>query len=154
MSYPCEIVEQPTQPTLSIRRRASVQELPQLLGVAFGAIAGYLGELGLSPAGEPFVAYYNLDMQDLDIEIGFPVSQPLPGRGEIHAARMAGGKVATCLYIGPYGDCGPAYEELTQFVKDQGYEATGVAIEYFLNDPSQPPYEEPQTRIVFPLKTA
>jgi effector-binding domain-containing protein len=152
MSYHLEIIEQPAQPTLTIRTRTSVQELPQVLGKGYEAIAQYLGELGMSPVGHPFVIYYNLDMQDLDIQLGFPVPQPVPGRGEIHAARMEAGKVATCLYIGPYSDCGPAYEELGKFVKDQGYEATGVAIEYYLNDPSQPPFEEPQTRIVLPLK--
>jgi effector-binding domain-containing protein len=114
----------------------------------------YLGELGIGPAGMPFVAYYNMDMSNMDIEIGFPVPRPLPGKGKVHASRMEAGKVATCLYVGPYADCGPAYEELAQFVKDQGCEATGVAIEYYLNDPSQPPYEEPQTRIAFPLKAA
>jgi effector-binding domain-containing protein len=153
MTYTCEILEQPTQPTLSIRTRSAVQGLPQVLGNGYGAIMGYLGELGMGPAGEPFVIYYNMDMQDLDIELGFPVPQPLPGKGEIHAARMEAGKIATCLYVGPYADCGPAYEALAQFVKDQGYEASGVAIEYYLNDPSQPPYEEPKTRIVFPLKS-
>ena len=154
MSYACEIIEQPAQPTLSIRTRTAVQELPQVLGAGYGAIMQYLGELGLSPTGHPFVIYYNMDMQDLDIELGFPVSQPLAGKGEIHAARMEGGEAATCLHIGPYDDCGPAYEALAQFVKDQGYEATCVAIEYYLNDPRQPPYEEPQTRIVLPLKSA
>ena len=154
MSYNCEIVEQPAQPTLSIRAKSAVQDLPQLLGKGYGAIMGYLGELGVDPSGEPFVIYYNMDMQNLDIELGFPVIQPLPGKGEIHAARMEAGKVATCLYVGPYADCGPAYEALAQFVKDQGYEASGVAIEYYLNDPSQPPYEEPQTRIALPLKSA
>jgi len=152
MAYDFEIVEQPAQPTLTIRTRTSVQEMPQVLGKGYEAIAQYLGELGIDPVGHPFVIYYNLDMQDLDIELGFPTPQPLPGKGEIHASRMKAGKVATGLYIGPYGDCGPAYEELAQFVKDQGYEATGVAIEYYLNDPSQPPFEEPQTRIAFPLK--
>jgi len=150
----CEIIEQPAQPTLSIRTRAAVQELPQVLGNGYGAIMQYLGELGADPSGHPFVIYYNLDMQNLDVELGFPVSQPLPGKGEIHAARMEAGKVATCLYIGPYSDCGPAYEELAQFVKDKGFEGTGVAIEYYLNDPSQPPYEEAQTRIALPLKPA
>lgn len=152
MSLNCEIVEQQVQPTLTIRTRTPVQEMPQVLGNGYGAIAQYLGELGMDPVGHPFVIYYNLDMQDLDIELGFPVPQPLPGKGEIHAARMEAGKIATGLYIGPYGDCGPAYEELAQFVKDQGYEPTGVAIEYYLNDPSQTPYEEPQMRIVYPLK--
>ncbi len=154
MSYQCEIVEQPAQPTLTIRTRTSVQELPQVLGKGYGDIAQYLGELRMNPVGHPFVIYYNLDMQDLDIQLGFPVPQPLPGRGDIHAARMEAGKVATCLYVGPYEDCGPAYEELSQFVKDQGYETSGAAIEYYLNNPSQPPFELAQTRIVYPLKSA
>ncbi len=152
MLYQCEILEQPAQPTLTIRTRTSVQDLPQVIGKSYGAIAQYLGELGISSVGHPFVIYYNLDMQDLDVQLGFPVLQPVPGKGEIHAARIEAGKVATGLYIGPYEDCGPAYDELAQFVKDQGYEATGVAIEYYLNDPSQPPFEEAQTRIVLPLK--
>jgi len=149
----CEIIDQPAQPTLSIRTRVTVQDLPQLLGKGYGAIIQYLEELGVYPAGHPYVIYYNLDMQNLDVELGFPVPQPLPGKGEVHAARMEAGKVATCLYTGPYEDCGPAYDELAQYVKDQGYEGTGEAIEYYLNDPSQPPYEEPQTRIVLRLKS-
>lgn len=152
MLLQCEIIDQPAQPTLTIRTRTPVQAMPQVLGQGYEAIVKYLGELGLSPVGHPFVIYYNLDMQDLDIQLGFPVPQPVPGKGEIHATRMEAGKVATSLYVGPYEDCGPAYDELAQFVKDQGYEATGVAIEYYLNDPSQPPFEEPQTRIVLPLK--
>jgi len=152
MLYQCEILDQPAQPTLTIRTRTPVQAMPQVLGQGYGAIAQYLGELGLSPVGHPFVIYYNLDMQDMDIELGFPVPQPVAGKGEIHAARMEAGKVATGLYVGPYEDCGPAYDELARFVKDQGCEATGVAIEYYLNDPSQPPFEEAQTRIVLPLK--
>ncbi len=39
MSYPCEIKEQPAQPTVSIRTRTSVQALPQVLGQAYGEIA-------------------------------------------------------------------------------------------------------------------
>ncbi len=154
MPYECEISEQAAQPTLTIRTRTPVEELPHVLGKGYGAIMQYLGELGVSPVGHPFVIYYNMDMQDLDVELGFPTSQPIPGKGEVHAARMEAGKIATCLHVGPYADCGPAYDELAQFVKDQGYEATGEAIEYYLNDPTQPPYEEPQTRIVFPLKNS
>jgi hypothetical protein len=39
MSYKCEVKEQPTQLTLSIRTRTSVQDLAQVLGKAYGAIA-------------------------------------------------------------------------------------------------------------------
>jgi effector-binding domain-containing protein len=152
MSYECKVKEQPTQATLAIRTRVSVQDLPQVLGKAYGAIAQYLGELGEQPAGPPFVAYYNMDMQALDVEIGFPVSRQLSGKGDIQACEIPGGKVATCLYTGPYSDIEPAYNALSQWMKENGYEATGVAYEMYLNDPGQTPPQELQTQIVFPLK--
>jgi hypothetical protein len=39
MAYLCEMKEQAPQPTLVIRTCTSVEELPQVLGQAYGAIA-------------------------------------------------------------------------------------------------------------------
>jgi effector-binding domain-containing protein len=148
------IREQPAQPTLSLRTRSSVQDLPQFFGKVYGAVIQYLGELGEQPVGPPFAIYYNMDMQNLDLEAGFPVSKEFPAKGELSAGEIPAGKIATCLYTGPYADCGSAYEALAQWVKDNGYEATGVAYEMYLNDPAEVPHEEAQTLIAFPLKTA
>lgn len=152
MSYKCEVKEQPTQLTLSIRTRTSVQDLAQVLGKAYGAIAQYLGELGEQPVGPPFAAYYNMDMQNLDVEMGFPVSRRLSGKDDMNASEIPGGKVATCLYTGPYSEIEPAYNALSQWIKDNGYEVTGVVYEMYLNDPMQTLPQEPRTQIVFPLK--
>ena len=153
MSYKCEVKEQSTQPTLSIRTRTPVQDILQVLGKAYGAIAQYLGELGEQPAGPPFAAYYNVDMQNLDIEIGFPVFRRLAGKDDIQASEIPSGKVATCLYTGPYSEIEPAYNALSQWVKDNGYETTGVTYEMYLNDPAQTPPQELRTQIAFLLKT-
>ena len=64
------------------------------------------------------MAYYNMDMQDLDIEAGFPVSRGLSGKGDIQTGEIPGGKVATCLYTGPYSDIEPAYNALSQWMKE------------------------------------
>lgn len=93
-----------------------------------------------------------MDMQNLDVEIGFPVSKKLPGKDDIQAGEIPGGKAATCLYVGPYGEIEPAYNALLEWVKDNGYEASGVAYEMYLNDPQQSPPQELQTQVVFPLK--
>lgn len=153
MAYSCEVKEQPAQATLSIRTRAAVQDLPRVFGQGYEAIYRYLTELGEQPTGAPFAAYYNMDMENLDIELGFPVTRELPGRVEIKAGQIPGGRVATCLYTGPYSDMAPAYEELSQWLKDNGYEASGVVYEQYLNGPETPPAEL-QTQIVFPLKSA
>ena len=152
MSYNCSIEERPDQAVLSIRTRCAVNELPDVLGRSYGTIAHYLGELGEEPNGAPFAGYYNMDMQDLDIEIGFPVSRQLEGKGEVQPGLILGGKWATCIHIGPYKDIEPAYNALTEFVKQNNYEPTGTAYEFYLNDPGETPEVELQTQIVFPLK--
>lgn len=153
MSHQCEILEQAERPTLSIRTTASVQGLPQALGQAYGAIAQYLGESGEFPAGPPFVAYYNMDMENLDVEIGFPVSRKVPGRGNIQDREIPTGKYASCLYTGPYNEIGAAYQALSEFVARSGYEATGVSYEMYLNDPKETSPQELRTQVLFPLRT-
>lgn len=152
MSYQCELREQPTQPTLTIRTRTAVQNLPQLIGQSYGAIAAHLGQMGQCPAGAPFAAYHNMDMQDLDVELGFPVPKELPGKDQIKAGHLPGGKYAVVLHTGPYDQVGPAYEALAKFVAEKGYQATGVAYEVYLNDPGQTKPEDLQTQVMFPLK--
>ena len=154
MSYEFEVKEQAAQPTLSIRTRTPQPDLPQVLGRVFGTIAQYLGGLGEHPAGPPYSAYYNMDMADLDVEIGFPVSRELPGSGEIQAGQIPGGKLATCLYTGPYSEMEPAYNALMQWMAEHGHEPTGVAYKMYVSDPGEVPPEELQTLIVFPLKAA
>ena len=152
MAFQNEIKTQDPQPTLSIRSRTSIQGLPRLLGESYGKIAGYMAELGEEPAGAPFAAYHNMDMHDLDVEIGFPVAQPIQGKGEIQAGQVPGGKLGYALHTGRYADIAPVYNALTQFVKELGYEPTGVSYEFYLNDPEETPQEQLLTQIVFPLK--
>ena len=80
MSYECQIEERTTQPIVSIRTRTSVDKLPEVMGTSYGRIMAYLGSQGVYPSDAPFVAYYNMDMQDMDVEIGFPIPTPLPVR--------------------------------------------------------------------------
>lgn len=152
MSYQCEVEEQQAQPALVIRTRAAAENLEHVLGEAYGTIMQYMGELGEQPVGPPFSAYYNEDIEDLDVEIGFPVSRQLPGRGDVQAGEMPGGKVATCLHTGPYSEIGPAYEAISRWMEKNGYEPAGPAYEIYLNDPEEVPLEELQTLIMFPLQ--
>jgi effector-binding domain-containing protein len=124
-----------------------------LLGRVYGQVFHYLEQLKEEPAGPPYVAYYNMDMQNLDIEIGIPVSRDLPSQGGIRSANIPGGDMASCLYTGPYNEMGSAYNALTEWVEKNGHQVTGVAYELYLNDPGQIPEQELQTQILFPLKT-
>jgi effector-binding domain-containing protein len=91
-------------------------------------------------------------MESMDIEIGFPVKSTLHGQDEIQSGEIPAGKVAQCLYTGPYNKIEPAYNALTAYVEEQGYKATGVAYEFYLNDPGEVEPEQLLTQIVFRLK--
>lgn len=85
------------------------------------------------------------------MEAGFPVSKPLPGKEDIKPGEILAGKHIACLHTGPYTESGPAYEALARWAGENGYTPTGVAFEFYLNDPAQTPESELRTKIVFPL---
>jgi len=151
MDYKCEIYHQESQPTFSIRTRTAVSQLPQILGESYGKIIQYLVSLGEQPGGAPYVAYFNMDMQDLDIEIGFPTGSKLPGEGIIQSGEMPSGKYSSCLHTGPYSELAPAYQALNEFLSTQNLRPSGIAYEFYLNDPNEVTQEELKTLIVFPL---
>lgn len=152
MSFECEFVDRVEQPTLAIRTHSPVEGLPQLIGASYGRIMQYLESLGEKFAGEPFVVYHNLDMQNLDVELGFPVLKDLPGSGDIQPGKVMAGKYGVCHYTGAYENMAPAYDALNNLIKENGFEPTGIAYEYYLNGPQDAAPEELKTRIEFPLK--
>ncbi|MGI6711753.1 MAG: GyrI-like domain-containing protein [Bacillota bacterium] len=147
-----ELIQQKVQPVLSIRTRTKVEELPNLIGRSYHSIMDYLKEMGEEPAGAPFTAYYNQDMQDLDVEMGFPVAKTLLGKGEIKAGNIPEGKAASAMYKGSYKKMEQPYMEMAKWISENGYEPTGVAYEYYYNSPDEVPESELLTRIVMPLK--
>lgn len=153
-TYNCRVKDHKPTPTLYVRVTTPVSKMSEHLGRAYGAIMDLLMQQGEQPAGAPFTLYHNMDMDALDIEIGMPVSRPLTGQGEVKAGELPGGKWATCLHVGPYMEVGPAYDALTEWVKTEGYVPTGIAIEFYLNDPGETPESELQTEVVFPLKAS
>lgn len=93
-----------------------------------------------------------MDMENLDVELGFPVSRAFEGRGEIKAGQIAEGKQVSCMHKGPYEASAAAYDAMTGWVEEKGHIPTGVAYEFYFNSPMEVPESELLTKIVFPLK--
>ena len=56
------------------------------------------------------------------------------------------------MYKGPYNKMEPVYQAMTEWMVSQKYIPTGVAYEFYYNDPSQVPESELLTKIVFPVQ--
>lgn len=152
MNYEIKMTEESEQPVLSVRTRTAVANLPQELGKAYGAVMSYLAEIGEQASGMPFAAYYNMDMENLDVEMGFPISKPMAGKGDVKQSSIPAGKQASCMHKGPYDKMAPAYEAMTKWIADNGYTPTGVCYEFYFNSPMEVPESELLTKIVFLLK--
>ncbi len=152
MIFKIELSIQQAQPALFIRTRTSAENLPKVIGESFGKVIKYLNEIGEQPADAPYTAYYNLDMQDLDIEIGFPVANLLPEKDEIKSGEIPKGKYLSCMYKGAYSQMDQPYNEMIQWIEDEGHEQKGVYYEYYFNSPHDVPESELLTKIVMALK--
>ena len=152
MDFKCDIESRSAQPVIALRRTTSANDLSAVFGESYGLLGAYLAEVGEAPAGPPYACYFNMDMENLDVEIGFPVGSVLPGKGEVYSRELPQGEYASCLFIGTYREIESAYDALGQWVEEQGRKASGEAYEYYLNDPGDTAPEDLQTLIVFPLE--
>lgn len=146
-----EILKKAEQPTLYIRTKTKVENLPSLIGESFGKMAAYLDETGELLSDVPYVAYHNMDMQNLDVEIGMPVAEPLQGKEDIRSGFIPAGKVIFCMYRGAYGEMGEVYGEMAEWIGDNNYVPVGTTYEYYYNG-QEYPESELLTMIVMSVK--
>ncbi len=155
MSYLLQIVETEEQPVLSVKTTTSVSNMPNVVGKIYGLIVNYIVEKGEEPIGPSFIAYYNVDNMDVEnllVEIGFPIAKKIEGKDDIVLRYIPAGKKATGFHKGSYGEIGPVYEQLKKFTNEKGYEPTGVFYEYYYNSPEEIPESELLTKVEFLLK--
>jgi effector-binding domain-containing protein len=147
-----EITTRQEQPTASIRVRTPQAKLKEELGKAFGEVAMLLGKQGSGPAGYPFSMYYNMDMNDLDVEIGFPVAGPVRAEGRMKPSVLPGGRTAMATHKGPYEKFESTYGALAAFMQKSKVQPVGMCYEIYLNDPATAKPDDLLTEIYFPLK--
>ena len=152
MSYIIQIVETEKQPVLSVRTTTSLGNMQETVGKAYRAIVDHIIQNGEEPVGPAFIAYYNMDMENLDVEIGFPVTKEMEGKGDITLKFIPAGKKATGFHKGSYGEIAPVYDKVTKYINEKGYEPTGVVYEYYYNSPEAIPESELLTKVEFLLK--
>ena len=122
------------------------------MGRVYGEIAEYMQEQSIPFAGAPYALYRNMDMDALDIEIGFPVPAPAVGTDTIKPAKIPGGKAVVAMHTGPYSELSRTYTQLMGYLEHEQLKPTGLSYEFYLNDPNVTPPENLQTEIVFPLQ--
>lgn len=151
------LFEQPELITVAIREKATMEELPEVVGRSYARLYEYLTRNGAEVTFPPYVAYLNIDQNKTkevwDMEIGFPVSKQLAGEGDIYAGKVPASKAVTALHKGSYSTLDDTYSPVYRFIAENGYELlTNTHYDFYMNDPDTVAEEELLTKVVIPVK--
>ena len=123
------------QPVISLRDRLDQGQLQAFFGRAFGDLYAHLGRHGVPPRGEPFVIYHAFGPDGIDAEACVPVPTAVPVTEPVTYQELPAVTVVDTLHVGPYEELGHAYEALSAWIDDHGFEAAGPVRERYLNEP-------------------
>ena len=152
MAYEIEIKEAQPQPVVSIRVTTSMAEISSVMGQLYGEVFGYLGSIGVAPAGAPFARYHSVTQDAVDMDVGVAVTQSVEGKGRIAACELAGGRLAVTWHVGPYDTIAGAYEALQAWMAEQGVQPAGPSWEVYWTDPQQvPDPSQWRTEVIWPI---
>jgi len=109
------------------------------IGPLYEEIFSHLGSNGGRPAGPTiFICHdHEYKEQDVDVEVGVPIAQVIPGSGRVNVYELAGIEQAACtIYKGSYEGIGEAYKAIMAWVESNGYQITGPDRELYLTSPA------------------
>jgi effector-binding domain-containing protein len=143
-----QVIQRAPQPYVAIPFTVTMATFPQAADAGFPQLLGWLGDRGVTPAGPPFIRYRVIDMAaDLDIEIGAPVTEAVPGDGPVQAGVLPGGRYVTLVRTGPYDGLVAANAALQDWARDQGIALESSEgsrrfrgrVEFYRTDPAAEP---------------
>lgn len=140
------------QPTLSIRAEVAWSDAPAFFDRAYGALLRHVGARGGVLDGPPLSCSYRRTADSMDVEAALPLLLPVEGGGEIVSGEIPPVEVAATFHVGSYAGLSESYRALEDFVERSGRRATGVAYDFYVDDPGRVPVDRLRTQIALVLE--
>lgn len=144
-------------PVAVARGIMAMSDFPTFFASAFGAVAAVVAGQGLEIVGEPF-AFFPSAPDDsaasdvVEVAAGFPVSGSTESAGEVVSWVLPGGRAVTTVHVGPYDGMDKIYDQMREWMAEQGLTPGDHLWEVYLSDPSDEPDPSTwRTQIVWPV---
>ena len=144
------LLKQPEQSALAVEVQTDMNGMSEAIGKNFVKIDSLFKEQGEVTTDIPYVEYPNFESlteQNIRMIIGLKSTRELQGEGDIRSITIPEKKIVSCLHRGTYKELAALYNEMMEWIKNNGYKPSGTSIEYYYSNPNVPE-EEQVTRIV------
>ncbi|WP_298460759.1 GyrI-like domain-containing protein [uncultured Cellulomonas sp.] len=155
------LIERLEQPTVGVRQVVRSDGLPDVFARAVPAVAQILPRLGAVPAGAPYARYRGPLSEAVDVEVGFPVVEPVPDDavgsvtvpgGELRADHLPAVRAVEAVHAGSYEELATTYARMEDWVAEHQLALLDQSWEIYEAGPeSDPDPATWRTRIVLPV---
>lgn len=140
-------------PAVRVASVAEVGPFNEAIPRGFNRLFTWLGAHNLQPLGNSFGIFYDdpakVPAEKLRSELCVPVSSDAQGSGEVTVKEIPGFDAASIVYQGD-ANITPAYNEVYDWLRAQGYRDVGPAYEVYLSKPG----EELRAEVFVPIVKA
>ena len=147
------LIDVAERPTVGVRRQVPVAGLAEFFAAVFDEVAAEVERAGARIAGAPFARYRGVPSDVVDVEAGFPLTEPWPGGGSLVTGTLPAARAVEAVHRGSYETIRETYVALEQWVGEHGHHLREDCWELYESGPSSDPDPETwRTRIVWPLE--
>lgn len=147
------VIESVEQPTLGFRQVVRMDDLPALFGRVIPRAAAMLERVHARPAGPPYARYRGRMGDGVDVEVGFPVVEPVrdpAGPGGLPGTEDADGGVAVAdalpearvvetVHVGSYETLPDTYARLESWMTEHDLRSVDQSWELYEAGPESDP---------------
>ena len=137
MNYLVRIEQVESRETAVVRRRASLEELTQVVPRACGEVWEFLRSFAHTRTGRNLALYLD---DEFHLEVGVEVFEPINSNEQVVSSSTPAGTVATALHTGPYHRLPEAHRAIRLWCEEQGIPLAGPNWELYgpwKNDPTE-----------------
>jgi len=152
-SYIEELVELEEFAYASVRKEVPYLEVSLIMGEMLGTVSSFIEDVNVGIAGAPFAIYHEMEGEQIDLECGIPISEPVIGTETIITSVYPSIKCAAVDYYGDYRQLEDAHTTLQTWIEERNFKLAGSPLEFYLTDPATEPNPEKwHTRIYYPVR--
>ena len=136
MAYEIEVKDLRDRYVVTVRTTTTPDQIGATFQEVLPEIDAEILNAGIRPTGPQFAIYHVYDKDKVDMELGFPVDEPIPTAGRVIGRELPATLAAVTWHHGPYEGLGEAYRAVEAWLEGEGKRASGPPWEVYWTGPA------------------